>query len=170
MALEIERKFILPVYPDELINEGKLTVVNMQLIEQTYLAMDDGEELRVRKITDLDSDEVEYTHTYKNGKGISREEIEYSISKGLYEQLIKAVNAIPLLKKRVTGEWDGILVEIDIYEQLELSVVEVEFDSYEEAVSFVPPHWFGKDVSEERRYRNKVVWIELQNGSPLEKR
>jgi hypothetical protein len=79
----------------------------------------------VRKITDLDSGEVTYTHTFKDGKGISREEIEYFISEGLYNQMIEAVKTIPLVKERTTGGWNHN-IKIDVYTQLELSVLEVE--------------------------------------------
>ncbi|MRN51437.1 CYTH domain-containing protein [Paenibacillus monticola] len=163
MALEIERKFLLPEYPQQLIQEGQLKILTRHSIDQTYLAIDGGQELRVRKITDLDSGEVTYTHTFKDGKGISREEIEYFISEGLYNQMIEAVKMIPLVKERTTGVWNGTTIEIDVYTQLKLSVLEVEFDSLEEAESFDAPEWFGKDVSVERQYSNKTVWKELQN-------
>ncbi|MFD1775381.1 CYTH domain-containing protein [Paenibacillus rhizophilus] len=162
MEMEIERKFLLPEFPQQLVQEGKLNIHSRQRIEQTYLAMDGPQELRVRKIENLASGEVHYTHTFKNGLGISREEIEYDISQGLYEQMIRAVRAVPLIKERITGEWNGVTVEIDIYDQLKLSVVEVEFHSLEEAQSFEAPEWFGQDVSEEKKYSNKTVWKELQ--------
>lgn len=163
MALEIERKFLLPEFPEQLIEEGQLKIITRHSIDQTYLAIDGGEELRVRKITDLDTGEVTYTHTYKNGKGIKREEIEYFISEGLYNQMIEAVNAVALVKERITAVWNGITVEIDVYSQLQLSVLEVEFESLEEAESFTAPEWFGQDVSTEKKYSNKTVWKELQN-------
>jgi len=167
MALEIERKFLLPEYPQQLITDGELKILTQQNIDQTYLAIEDGQELRVRKITDLDTGEVTFTHTFKDGKGISREEIEYFISEGLYNQMIEAVKAVPLVKKRLTGEWKGTTVEIDVYTQLELTVLEVEFESMEEAERFNAPEWFGEDVSTERRYSNKTVWKELQNKASL---
>jgi len=163
MAMEIERKFLLPEYPEQLIQNGDLKIVTEQNIDQTYLAIEDGQELRVRKITDLSTGEVTFTHTFKDGKGISRQEIEYFISEGLYNQMIEAFKAVPLVKKRITGVWNGTTVEIDLYTQLELSVLEVEFDSLEEAESFIAPEWFGEDVSTERKYSNKTVWKELQN-------
>lgn len=162
MSMEIELKFLLPEYPEQLIEGGELKVITRHSIDQTYLAIEDGQELRVRKITDLDSGEVTFTHTFKDGKGISRKEIEYDISEGLYNQMIEAVKAIPLVKTRTTAVWNGITVEIDIYTQLQLTVIEVEFDSLEEAESFKAPEWFGEDVSTERKYSNKTVWKELQ--------
>ncbi|UQZ34923.1 adenylate cyclase [Paenibacillus sp. PK3_47] len=162
MGMEIERKFLLPEFPEQLIEDGRLKVLTRHSIDQTYLAIEDGQELRVRKITDLDSGEITYTHTFKDGKGISRKEIEYDISEGIYTQMMDAVQAVPLVKTRTTAEWDGTTVEIDEYTQLSLTVIEVEFESLEEAEAFEAPEWFGLDVSVEKQYSNKTVWKKLQ--------
>lgn len=167
MSLEIERKFLLPGSPSLLIEETKLKVRSEHRIEQTYLAMDENQELRVRRIVDLASNEVTFTHTFKLGNGLSREEIEYSISEGIYEQVVKAFGFVPLTKNRLTAEWDGRVIEIDTYDQIELSVLEVEFDSEEAANAFIAPEWFGKDISSERQYSNKTVWRKLQEKSAL---
>ena len=162
MAIEIERKFLLAEPTAALIQQGVIQVHAEQRIEQTYLALDQNEEIRVRRIVDLASGQVEYTHTFKRGNGLTREEIEYSISAGIYQQMMDAFQAVPLTKDRITADWNGRTVEIDIYDQLELTVLEVEFESEEEANSFVPPAWFGKDISTERQYSNKTVWKALQ--------
>ncbi|OXS52456.1 adenylate cyclase [Cohnella sp. CIP 111063] len=164
MAKEIERKFLMTEFPDTLVREGELVLIKEQRIEQTYLAMDDTQELRVRKIKDLASGEHEFTHTFKRGNGLVREEIEYSISESLYEQLIQASGAIPLTKIRTTADWSGTTVEIDTYDQVELRVLEVEFESEEEAESFRAPGWFGPDISSTKQYSNKTVWRNLQAG------
>ncbi|WP_258881412.1 CYTH domain-containing protein [Paenibacillus sp. sptzw28] len=165
MALEIERKFLLGEFPGTLIGSGKLLVQSEQRIEQTYLAIDEKQELRVRRITDLASGRVEYTHTFKNGNGLSREEIEYSISESIYGQVIGAFRAVPLSKTRVTALWGETVIEIDSYDQVELIVAEVEFGSVEEARLFAAPEWFGADISDNRQYSNKTVWRELQKQS-----
>lgn len=162
MSLEIERKFLLAKLPSVIIEEQKLKVLSEQRIEQTYLAIDETQELRVRRIVDLASGEVSFTHTFKLGNGLSREEIEYSISEGIYDQVVKAFGFVPLTKNRITAEWDGSIIEIDIYDQIELAVLEVEFDSEEAANAFAAPDWFGRDISSERQYSNKKVWRELQ--------
>ncbi|MFU1795681.1 CYTH domain-containing protein [Paenibacillus azoreducens] len=162
MGLEIERKFLLPEYPADLIREHEIRIEKEQLIDQTYLAIHGDQELRVRKIQDLTSKQVEYTHTFKKGHGIAREEVEYSISEGLYEQMINAHQAVPLIKKRTTAVWGDKVIEIDDYEQIQLLVLEVEFASVEEAENFNAPGWFGNDISSEKQYSNKKVWQELQ--------
>lgn len=162
MAIEIEHKYLLEAYPDELIQEGSIVVEKEQFIEQTYLALDGDQELRVRKITDLTSGRLEFTHTFKKGWGIAREEVEYAISEGLYDQVVKAHGAIPLTKRRVTARWGSTIIEIDDYAQISLLVLEVEFPSLEAADGFVPPAWFGRDISTDKQYSNKKVWRDLQ--------
>ncbi|CAM4224597.1 CYTH domain-containing protein [Paenibacillus macerans] len=164
MPLEIERKFLLPEYPEELIRTGELIIRSEQEIDQTYLALHEDQELRVRKIRDAASGNVTFTHTFKKGFGLSREEVEVSISEGLYEQITGIHRAIPLTKRRVTAEWNGIVLEIDRYDQIDLMVLEVEFASETEAREFQPPQWFGPDISTDKRYSNKKVWRELQQS------
>lgn len=163
MAIEIERKFLLDRTPDELVADGAFDRRSEQRIEQTYLALDEQQEVRVRRLVDADTGAVEYTHTFKQGNGMSREEIEYSITESIYDQLFRASGAVPLTKTRTTGEWQGLTVELDRYDQLNLTVAEVEFESVEAAESFIPPDWFGEDISSRREYSNKKVWKELQN-------
>lgn len=152
---------------DTLESRGILNIHSEQRIEQTYLAIDPDQEVRVRRIADLQTGLMSYTHTFKRGNGLLREEIEYSISQSIYEQLAEASGAVPLTKNRITAEWDNKTVEIDRYDQLELTVLEIEFDSEEAARKFDAPEWFGRDISEERQYSNKTVWRELQQRNPV---
>ena len=86
----------------------------------------------MRRITDASSGEVSYTQTFKAGNGLSREEIEYGITEGIYGRSpragVRAADEGPF-----TAQWDGRIVEIDRYDQIQLTVLEVEFDSVEEA-------------------------------------
>ncbi|MBD2872747.1 CYTH domain-containing protein [Paenibacillus arenilitoris] len=162
MSQEIERKFLLAEEPAILIGKQGLKVLSEQRIEQTYLAIDESQEIRVRRIVDLAGGGVTYTHTFKLGNGLSREEVEYSISEGIYGQLTQAFGYVPLTKNRITAEWESKIVEIDVYDQIKLAVLEVEFESEEAANNFAAPDWFGRDISLERQYSNKKVWRELQ--------
>lgn len=164
MSLEIERKFLLTEVPHDLIKEGLINVRSEQRIEQTYLAIDDNQELRVRRIVDISSGHVKFTHTFKVGNGLRREEIEYDISESIYKQITQAFRAIPLTKTRITAAWGDIIIEIDCYDQIELTVVEVEFNSLEDATAFIAPEWFGKEISADKEYSNKKVWRELQSN------
>jgi CYTH domain-containing protein len=162
MAMEIERKFLLAEQPETLIQEGKIKVRHTQSIWQTYLAIDETQELRVRKLKNEATGAVSYTHTFKNGNGLQREEIEYEITEDIYEQVVEAFGFVPLTKSRITADWEGRTVEIDLYDQIHLSVLEVEFETLQEANAFEAPSWFGEDISTQKQYSNKTVWKKLQ--------
>ncbi|MCI3920068.1 adenylate cyclase [Paenibacillus sp. TRM 82003] len=167
MALEIERKFLLAEFPDGEAEAGRLRIESRRRIEQTYLAIHEEEELRLRKLTDLATGEAEYVHTFKRGRGIVREEIETTIAAGLYDQVIERVGYKPLVKTRTAcrlAEGNRFVdIEIDDYEQLRLLVAEVEFPDEASANAFVPPSWFGEEISSSKTYSNKEIWRQLQN-------
>lgn len=166
MALEIERKYLLAAFPAAEIEAGTLTVVSRHRIEQTYLAIHEDEELRLRRLTNVDTGETTCVHTFKRGSGLVREEIEVGIAPGLYEQLIERVAYAPLLKTRIACRTAGVdgYVEIDEYEQLKLLVAEVEFTDEASANAFVPPAWFGEEISSSKKYSNKAIWRKLQES------
>lgn len=162
MALEIERKYLLEIDAQQLIADQVIVAQSEQRIEQTYIAMDEDQELRVRRIQDVHTGEYSYTHTFKNGVGLAREEVEYEITQTIYEQVFHAFGFVPLTKNRITATWNDLTVEIDIYDQVHFVVVEVEFDSMQEADEFQPPEWFGEEISFNKKYSNKAVWKKLQ--------
>lgn len=53
----------------------------------------------------------------------------------------------------------GYTAELDIYHGfLEgLLTVEVEFPSEEAALEFIPPIWFGEDITSDKRFKNKSL-------------
>lgn len=161
MGAEIERKYLLPSFPEAEVASGELAFVSKQYIYQTYLAFSDTQEIRVRKLVDS-SGESHYTHTFKSGQGMVREEVEYAITASIYDQLLERTGLIPLEKIRTTLEAGGFTFEIDEYKQIDLSVVEVEFADLQEAERFEAPHWFGRELGSEEEFRNKSMWMQLQ--------
>ena len=53
----------------------------------------------------------------------------------------------------------GTLAELDVFhdDYEGLLLVEVEFDSIEQANAFVAPEWFGEDVTSSGKYQNSVL-------------
>lgn len=164
MALEIEHKYLLPQFPTELLNSGELQLSHVQRIEQTYLAYDSNEEIRVRRLEEERDGQrsVYFTHTFKRGQGLVREEMEYEISAEIYAQLLAAVGYSPLVKTRTTLIYQGRSIEIDEYAQFKLVVAEVEFASLHDAEQFVAPAWFGAQLDRQFEYSNKQLWMSLQ--------
>ncbi len=157
--MEIERKFLVRHLPENL---EKYTAKE---ITQGYLSTEPV--VRVRR------DGEEYYLTYK-GKGlVAREEANLPLTKVAFEQMLpnsqgividKTRYLIPLLdgeylpRKDETGDniHSGTLAELDIFHGAYegLLLVEVEFDSLEQANCFVAPEWFGEDVTEGAGYQN----------------
>lgn len=162
MKLEIERKYMLNEYPEGLLADGSLRLLGKTVIEQTYLALTETEEIRVRKLT-ADSGETVYTHTFKRGHGLSREEAEYEIGAELYQQLLEGSERLPLIKTRTRVlDEAGRLYEIDEYHQFSLMTVEAEFATREEALAFAAPSWIGEEIGSQSEFRNKSLWASVQ--------
>lgn len=143
--MEIERKFLITSLPDGLDN------YKLRIIEQGYLC--DIPAIRVRK------DNESYYMTYKSGDGIAREEANLPLTKESYEHLLPKSDGIIITKKRYEIPHGEVTIELDIFEnELHgLIVAEVEFNSVEEAYKYVPPHWFGDEVTTDKRYSNAYL-------------
>jgi adenylate cyclase len=153
MAQEIERKFLLEdTPPHEQLGEGTP-------IRQGYLAEDNGVNVRVR-ITDKES-----VITIKGGDGLSRTEVEVPISAEEAESLWAFTAGRRLEKTRHRVSLGGHTAEVDIFAGAlaGLRLVEVEFESEEEASVFQPPPWFGREVTGDYRWTNVSL---SQHGRP----
>ncbi len=166
IALEIERKFLLNRFPQEEIDQGQWTLVSIKRIDQTYLAIDNNDEFRVRKIVEQHAVNhyESYTHTFKRGTGLVREEVELQISREIYEQLLSSSNRLPLEKVRTTIQSNKVMAEIDQYIQFPFRTVEVEFECDAAAAQFIVPPWFGREVGADQSFRNKTLWYSLQKS------
>ena len=139
--MEIERKFLVKELP-------KLSDYKYHDLTQAYLNRDPV--LRIRKEDD------EYYFTYK-GKGLlAREEYNLPLNKESFDNLLPKAEGKVISKRRYLIPYDGYTIELDVFEGdlAPLIMAEVEFNSVEEANSFVGPEWFGEDVTEDRRYHN----------------
>lgn len=156
MTIEIERKFILPGFPPAgQLGEG----VHLR---QGYLAEESDVEVRVR-ITPADA-----TITVKAGTGMSRTEVDVAITLEQAEALWPhtAGRRIDKTRYRVTlDDPVGLVAEVDVYTGAlaGLSVAEVEFSSEAQAAAFLPPGWFGRELTGERGWSNAAL---ARHGRP----
>lgn len=141
--MEIERKFLTKEIPFD------ITKYPYKQISQAYISF--SPTIRIRQSNE------DYILTVKGKGHLAREEFELPLSKEDYDRLFLKTEGTPVIKKRYLVPVAGDLTaEVDIYEgELEgLITTEVEFPSLEEAEAFAAPEWFGKDVSEEKAYKN----------------
>ena len=142
--MEIERKFLVTVLPENLAS------CPCHLIEQAYLCT--SPVVRIRRQDD------DFILTYKGSGMMAREEYNLPLTKESYEHLLPKADGIVITKKRYVLPLgtENLKAELDIFEGRHegLRIVEVEFESEEQANRFTPPAWFGEDVTFDGRYHN----------------
>jgi CYTH domain-containing protein len=154
---EIERKFlVLPDYRAELAKEKGT------FFRQGYLSTDPSKTIRIR---------------IKNGQafltvkgltsGISRTEIETSISVSSAEALFDAFIVNEIQKIRRIIEVNGKYWEVDEFlgRHQGLWLAEIELENEEEEV--IMPAWLGREVSAEKEYFNSYLSDHGLNGIAL---
>jgi len=144
--MEIERKFLIKKLPDN------LTSYKARKIEQAYLCTDPV--VRVRRDNDV------YYLTYKSKGMIVREEYNLPLTKEAYRHLLAKADGNIITKTRYEiPEKDNLTIELDVFEGKfdGLLLAEVEFASEEEALGYIPPEWFGEDVSNSTKYHNSTL-------------
>lgn len=141
--MEIERKFLINHIPQNLDSYCK------KEIAQGYLCTEPV--IRIRKSND------DYILTCK-GKGLMvREEFELPLTAEAFEHLKEKVDGNFIEKTRYLIPYDDKLtIELDVFhgKLAPLVLAEVEFDSEEASNAFIPPEWFGEDVTQSSKYHN----------------
>jgi CYTH domain-containing protein len=131
-------------------------------ITQTYLNY--SPEIRVRNISNK-----QYIMAIKTGlteeKGLTRDEHQYKLTKEEYEHLLSKQEGDTIYKTRYQIKVDNYTYSFDFFhEQLDgLSYMEIEFPTEEEANDFQAPDWLGKDVTNDKDYKNQSL---AKNGIP----
>ena len=143
--MEIERKYLLKQLPDN------LETYPHRHLEQGYLCV--APVVRIRK------DDDKYELTYKSGGMMVRQEYNLLLTKKSYEHLKGKIDGRLITKKRYMIPYQGYTIELDVFENdlAPLILAEVEFETEEQANSFTPPEWFGKDVTFDGRYHNSFL-------------
>lgn len=149
---EIERKWVVPKLP-------RLGTLKGEQIVQGYLVISsDGGEVRIRRKGKT------YYETVKSRGTLTRDEIEVKISSTQFRRLWPATRGRRLKKLRYAWNWNGHLIEIDVYQGslAKLILAEVEFESVQASRQFSPPPWFGKEVTDDQRIERQdwcgVFW------------
>ena len=142
----IERKFLITELPEN------LTQYNCRRIEQGYLCT--APVVRIRR------QDEEYYLTYKSKGMMVREEYNLPLTAEAYAHLREKTDGNLISKQRYLIPLNETLTaELDIFDApfAPLMLAEVEFSSEEEANSFVPPAWFGEDVTFSGKYHNSYL-------------
>ena len=144
MAIEIERKYLVG-------NSAWREVASPgRPYRQGYLAMTGGVTVRVRREEDRASLTVKGPRS-----GISREEFSFPVELADADYMLAHLCAGRVVEKvRHFVPHDSLVWSVDVYGGWSdgLVLAEVELLSEEQRVSL--PHWAGREVSHDPRYRN----------------
>lgn len=141
--MEIERKYLVSALPEHLENYPVRT------LEQAYLCTDPV--VRVRR------DGERFELTYKSSGLMVREEYTLPLTQSSYSHLKAKADGRIISKKRYLIPLNETLtIELDIFsgDLTPLVIAEVEFPDEEAADTFIPPEWFGEDVTFDSAYHN----------------
>jgi len=144
--MEIERKFLVKQLPEN------LSSYKFHIIEQAYLCTEPV--IRIRKQDD------EFILTYKSKGFLSREEYNLPLDNDAYLHLKTKADGIIISKKRyLIPLTSDLTIELDIFDApyQDLQLAEVEFSCEKTAKAFVPPHWFGEEVTYSPDYQNSTL-------------
>lgn len=144
--MEIERKYLIEALPENLASYPS------HRIEQGYLCTDPV--VRIRR------EDENYYLTYKSRGLMIREEYNLPLTKDAYQHLLLKIDGRLISKTRyLIPLTDALTVELDVFDKelAPLLLAEVEFSSEAEANAFVPPAWFGEDVTFSKEYHNSVL-------------
>lgn len=142
--MEIERKFLVDSLPN-------IDNLSFHELEQAYLSFEP--EIRIRSI-----DSKEFYLAHKTEGDLSRGEVEPKIDSISFQILSNLIQGRIINKTRFYVSLDnGLRAELDIYHgELEgLVTVETEFRSENAANNFDIPCWYGKEITYDKRYKNK---------------
>ena len=159
MPVEIERKFLVEVPPPaSVLGVG-------EAIRQGFIAEEGDAEVRLRITGEVS------VVTIKAGRGARRTEVEVAIARESAEELWPATDGRRIDKTRhrvqLPGGADGsvLVAEVDLYagSLAGLCTVEVEFDSEQASSAFVPPDWFGRELTGDTAWSNAAL---ARHGRP----
>lgn len=149
---EIERTWIVKEMPPR--NELNIEPGRLHSVVQDYILLDGAGELRTRKVLYIERNKVEYDMAIKIGNGMVRTEVLKQLTKEEGTSLHKVAKAS--LQQTLVPCFTFV---IHVYKgKLKgLALVEVEFPNISESKRFIPPYWFGKEVTTDIRFRGKSL-------------
>jgi len=144
--LEIERKFLVKNVPKN------LHMYEHKEIQQGYISSENHDELRVRKIGNM------YYRTIKNTIDIQkniREEEETILSIEEFKALWTQTANAQIYKTRYYIPYKEKIIELDIFKAANQGLILAEIETITVEKDIILPTWFGKEVTNNAKYKNK---------------
>lgn len=148
--LEIERKYLL-----ETMDWKKEIIQSITNIKQAYLFEDQCKSVRIRVRSD------KAYMTIKMGRGVTRNEFEYSIPVDDAEEMIEKASLLCLEKDRYVIQYQDAAWEIDVFKGKYEGLVLAEIELSDENQVIQLPKWIGTEVTNDPAYLNVNLFKNL---------
>ncbi|MDD3692996.1 MAG: CYTH domain-containing protein [Oscillospiraceae bacterium] len=156
--MEIERKFLIDKFPDN------LPLVDEAVVYQGYISVNPV--VRIRSV--MSNSGTRYELCFKGKGTIARQEIQIELDEKTFNELENLLNS-PMVRKdfKVYELPGGHRLEcslVDEGEPTEFMFAEIEFDTLEQALEYQPPEFLNREVTEDRYYGMASYWIRKSNN------
>lgn len=162
--LEIERKFIMQGFPEEILSAEEYRVLGLKMlrevdIEQGYISIEP--EVRLHGARDTFTQEENFRLTLKGDGDLARTELITDVSHEFFQdakQMLSGAMIKKLYRKYQYGELLLEVCHVDAGTENEFYYGEIEFHSEEDAKVFAAPEWLGEEVTYDDAYKMKNYW------------
>ncbi len=176
--MEIERKFLIKelpknisAYPHESYKQGYLCtepVVRVRCEGDKYVLTYKGSGLMCRQEYNLPLNKEAFEKLLAKCDGIIIEKTRYKIPLDAALDTTLKSNTFSITTKQ-TSLYSSLIAELDIFDGIYkgLMIVEVEFKTVDDANTFIPPDWFGIEVTNDSNYHNSNLSKGLKDVKEL---
>lgn len=167
--MEIERTFFISSGVFKMVQAHYPCLKKFGIL-QGYTAIEKkGNEVRIRR--KKKGEEVTYSTTTKSYGARDRGEYKHFISKRTFEELfLHCVHGRWFRKKKFIFRIARKKVFFNVYEKpLHIIIAEVEFRTRCQAEKFIPPDFFGKEVTEIKKFRGRNLAVQCATARKKKK-
>lgn len=149
LDVEIERKFHLTMVPD-----GVIAMAPRKKIKQFYILRESNVEMRVRSY-----DDNLFELCVKDNGTWKRMEWETKMPAQVFNALVADGSLPSVSKTRYYIPHGSSTIELDVYDDRELCLLECEFSNEIEAKAFVLPDWAvgAHEVTDDPKFKNAAL-------------
>jgi CYTH domain-containing protein len=159
--MEIERRWLF----NNVIIPGDIPLIKKGRYGQAYLNF--NPELRIRWKRDEDN-RITYKLCIKSKGLLERIEVEKDLTEEEFVLLLTVggIDANDIILKNISiyklQEYELTVADTDICRDTRFSYAEIEFPSIHEANTFIPPNWFGTEITYEQGRNMADYWMQTR--------
>jgi CYTH domain-containing protein len=154
--MEIERTFLIAPAVAKLILKEYPIKKELKVL-QVYVAIEEkGNENRIRRKSR--NGEVCYGMTVKSYGNLVRKEIKAKITEQFFKKLFPMARGRWFRKKIFVLNYPKVKFFLSFYEKpLGIIIAEIEFKTTRQAKKFIPPDYFGKEITKDKNFRGRYL-------------